>query len=65
MPRRSNRRSQKTGQAGSSSGARAPGAVRVDLEEYEAARRETPVAKLLQAAAAEGTRVEREGRRRW
>lgn len=45
--------------------ARAPGPVVVDLEEYELARRDKRLVRLLQDAAAEGARVVRQGRRRW
>jgi hypothetical protein len=42
-----------------------PEPVVVDLEEYETARREKRLVRLLHDAAAEGARVVREGRQRW
>jgi hypothetical protein len=40
-------------------------ATEIDLEEIQEARRDPAVHALLQEAAAEGARVEREGRQRW
>jgi hypothetical protein len=37
----------------------------IDLEEIQEARRDPIVHQLLKDAAAEGQRVEREGRQRW
>jgi hypothetical protein len=37
----------------------------IDLEEIQEARRDPAVRSLLKEAAAEGIRVEREGRQRW
>jgi hypothetical protein len=36
-----------------------------DLDEFEAARRDPRTRRTLAAAAAEGERIEREGRKRW
>jgi hypothetical protein len=40
-------------------------ATEIDLEEIQEARRDPVMHALLRDAAAEGVRVEREGRQRW
>ena len=40
-------------------------AAEIDLDELQEARRDPRIKALLKKAAAEGARVEREGRKRW
>jgi hypothetical protein len=40
-------------------------AIEIDLKEIQEARRDPAMHTLLHEAAAEGARVEREGRQRW
>lgn len=43
----------------------APSAAEIELDDFQAARRDPHIKALLKDAAAEGARVEREGRNRW